>query len=168
MKPFMDSNLLKKTVSRISNEINHSYPEHEELVILAINNNSLTFATDIVQGITLPMSFDTIYVEVINSLSKTPTPVFNKLPSINLNNRNVVLIDCCVNTGFKMNAVKDKILRMYDPKSISFCSLLKEKYSKMYVLFLGSKLPKGHIAYGYGISSRNLNSNFNELFLEKK
>lgn len=170
MKPFLDSNGIEKIVNRISAEINNTFPEDEQLIILGIGNDSLYFANNLMSKITLPITFDTIYVDVIDYPRGTDNPItkFHKLPQVELHDKNVVLIDVVSGSVSKFNLVKGKLFKIFEPRSITYCSLFKEKRSDEYIHYLGGVLPKGEVPYGFGIALNGLNSNLPEVYLDKK
>lgn len=170
MKPFLDSSGIDKIVNRISAEINNTFPENEQLIVLGIGNDSLYFANTLMSKITLPITFDTVYVDVVDYPKGTDNPIttFHKLPQVELHDKNIVLIDIFSGDISKLNIVKCKLFKLFEPRSVTYCSLLKEKRSSEYIHYLGGLTPNGSVPYGFGIALNGLNSNLPEVFLDKK
>lgn len=166
MKPFLDSDAIEKIVQRVSSEISHSYPETEQLAIIAVGNDSLPFAIDLVNNITIPVEFDTVYLDV-HSSPKGNLSIFHKVPHINISGKNVLIVCSCVRTGEMLVEVKNKLEAMFDVKSMEFCSLLKERNSKAYINYLGSVMKNEVVPYGYGMTLGGLNMNLPDVYLDK-
>lgn len=166
MKPFLDSDSIEKIVQRISSEISHSYPKTEQLAVIAVGNDSLPFAIDLVNNISIPVEFDTLYLDV-HSSTKGNLSIFHKLPHINISGKNVLVVCSCVRTGEVLVEVRNKLESMFDVNSIQFCSLLKERGSKSYINYLGSVIKNDLIPYGYGMTLGGLNMNIPDIYLDK-
>lgn len=166
MKPFLDSDAIEKIVERVSSEISHSYPETEQLAVIAVGNDSLPFAIDLLKNITIPVEFDTIYLDV-HSSSKGNLSVFHKLPQINISGKNVLVVCACVRTGDVLLEIRNKLEGIFDVKSMQFCSLLKDRKSKSYINYLGSVMKSDVVPYGYGMTLGGLNMNLPDVYLDK-
>lgn len=123
-----------------------------EMVVVALLNGTVMFLADLIRHLNLPLRLDFIGVSSYGSGTESGDLVFTKELRLDVQGRDVLLIDDILDTGKTMDRVLPKI-RALKPRRIKICVLLDkpsrraEKISPDYV---GFKIPDLFVV-GYGL-----------------
>lgn len=143
---------IKKTVTRLADQINKDY-NGEELLVVVILKGSMIFAADLVKELTMPVTIDfmrassygsgTASSGFINIKQDLGTDIFGK---------NVLIIEDIIDSGNTLHKLKE-LLRERNPKTIRICTLLDKparRVTPVDVEYSGIAIPDEYVV-GYGL-----------------
>ncbi|MBN2790150.1 MAG: hypoxanthine phosphoribosyltransferase [Candidatus Delongbacteria bacterium] len=154
---------LKVAVNRISSEIINDYSDYSNLVIIGVLNGAIPFMNDIV--FKLPENITIDYVKVTSygdSLKSTGEVKLTLDTGINIEDKDVILIDDILDTGLTLSFLKDHFTKK-NPRSIRSCFLFyKEDSSLERPDYSGIKIGNDFII-GYGLDYAQKGRNINRI-----
>lgn len=101
--------------------------EGKEPIFLVLLKGAVNFSTVLGKYITIPMEFDYMKPSSYDGTKSTGKVTFKVLPSLDLNNRHVVIVEDIIDSGLTLSEV-DKLLRQtYKLKSLEVITLLDKK-----------------------------------------
>ncbi len=110
---------IKELGTKISNDYQSNPP-----VLVGILKGALPFLADLMRAITIPVVYDLMAVSSYGASTKsTGTVKIIKDLDIEIENRNVIIIEDIVDTGLTLQYLVEN-LRSRQPKSIKVCTLL--------------------------------------------
>ena len=122
-KKFICNNEIKDKILDISNKINNYY-KIENVVILCILNGSVVVLSELLKNLSCTYKVDYMELSSYKGGTKTTGKIdVIKDISIDLKNKNILIIEDIVDTGTTLDFVYKKILKM-KPKDIKVFSLL--------------------------------------------
>lgn len=137
----------------------------KNLVLVGILKGSFVFLADLTRAITIDHEIDLIGVSSYSGTSSTGRLKFTKKPDLNLQGKDVLLVEDIVDTGNTLLAIKAYIKSLH-PASIKICTLINKHERRQadidadYACFL---LEKGFIV-GYGLDYNERYRNLPALF----
>jgi len=118
---------IKNRIKELSKEINDSFIKNEELVIICLLKGSFIFAADLVRLINRRCFIHFIKASSYYGNTETSGIVnFSEDIDIDINNKNILLIDDILDTGFTLKKITD-FLNKRNPKILKTCVLLDKK-----------------------------------------
>lgn len=160
----MDEPKIKKLFSKedinnrildISNDIMNNYPSNEEIVIIGLLKGCFIFTADLVRKINRDICVDFMSVSSYGNNLKSSGIINIKTDiSIDISNKNVIIIDDIIDTGNTIFEVK-KYLELKKPKRIEICCLLDKtdnRKKEIEVKYIGFNCPNKFIV-GYGMDA---------------
>jgi hypoxanthine phosphoribosyltransferase len=97
-------------VRTMANTITHDF-SHKSPVMLVVLNGSFIFAADLLRQLDFPL--DISFIKIKSYAGTTQKDLIWELePSMNLQNRVVIIIEDIVDTGNTLKAVHDKVIQM--------------------------------------------------------
>ena len=138
---------IQKTGQRISLDY-----QTKDLVLVGILKGSFIFLADLSRKITIDHEIDLIGASSYQGTSSTGNLVFTKKPDLNLENRDVLLVEDIVDTGRTLIKIIESITSL-NPRSIKICALIdkhERRNVKIDVDYSCFSLEKGFIV-GYGL-----------------
>lgn len=145
---------VKKTVSRLGEEITASYPDLEkELMVVGLLRGSFIFMADLVREIRLPLVVDFMTVSSYGdgTVSSGDVKVVMDLDS-SVEGRDVLLVEDIVDTGRTFSKVI-RMMRNRNPRSLKICTFLNKPETRIVDIdidFCGVDIPN-EFAVGYGL-----------------
>ena len=141
-----------RRLRRLGREISETYGE-EEITVIAIINGALLFTADLLRQVTSPVRVDCIRVSSYRNETRpvTEPEVFSSL-TIDVENRNVLLIDDILDTGRTLSMVF-RLIKTRNPASLRTCVLLDKKGRREVDCeadFVGFTIPDRFVV-GYGL-----------------
>lgn len=163
-KPYLSSEEIALTVSRMAAEITHDL-KGKNPVFVAILNGSFVFASDLLRQ--LHFHCEISFVKLMSYQDTQSTGVVTELIGLkeNILGRHVVILEDIVETGQTISMLLKK-LSVLKPAAIKIASLLikphlfKEDFS---VDFLGFEIPDRFIV-GYGLDYNGHGRNLPDIF----
>lgn len=154
---------IKQRLKVLGREVSDVYGT-DEITVIAIINGAIFFSADLLRHITSPVRLDCIRVSSYrNSTSPQGPPRILDTLLLDLENRNVLLIDDILDTGRTLSVVVEEI-RKRKPASVRTCVLLDKKVRRDVEIeadFVGFEIPDRFVV-GYGLDFaeryRNLSS----------
>ena len=149
--PLISELEISRQVKKIGRKISKDY-KNKDLVLVGILKGSFIFLSDLTRQISIDHEIDLIGASSYKGTSSTGQIIFTKQPDLELENRDILLVEDIVDTGNTLLKIIE-FVELLNPRSIKICSLIdkherREVQIKVdYSCFL---LDKGFIV-GYGL-----------------
>ncbi len=149
--PLISELEISRQIKKIGKKISKDY-KTSDLVLIGILKGSFIFLSDLTRQISIDHEIDLIGASSYKGTSSTGQIVFTKQPDLELENRDILLVEDIVDTGNTLFKIIE-FVQLLNPRSIKICSLIdkherREVQIKVdYSCFL---LDKGFIV-GYGL-----------------
>ena len=149
--PLISELEISRQVKKIGRKISKDY-KNKDLVLVGILKGSFIFLSDLTRQISIDHEIDLIGASSYKGTSSTGQIIFTKQPDLELENRDILLVEDIVDTGNTLFKIIE-FVQLLNPRSIKICSLIdkherREVQIKVdYSCFL---LDKGFIV-GYGL-----------------
>lgn len=159
---------LNALVDNLANKINEDYhfvDETKPLIIIGILNGSFMFLSDIVKN--LKINCEIHFIKVSSYVGTESTGNINKLIGldIDLNNKNVLIIEDIIDTGKTMVNIIEE-LKLSNPSSINICTFLYKKVKckeDLDIKYIG-KIIDDNFIVGYGLDYDGQGRNYSCLY----
>ncbi len=142
---------IARRVAELAGDIAFDYRE-KDLVIVSLLNGTVLFLADLIRRIELPLHLDFIGVSSYGSGTEAGELAFTKELSLDVENRDVLLVDDILDTGQTLDRVLAK-LRELRPREIKTCVLLEKKSRRLEEIeadYVGFDIPDEFVV-GYGL-----------------
>jgi hypoxanthine phosphoribosyltransferase len=143
---------LQERVRELGRQITQDY-QGRRLVLLGVLNGAFVFAADLCRGIALDLEIDFIRVTSYGASTKSSGQIrLLKEPSIDLNGKDVLLVEDIVDTGATMAWLQEHF-RQSPASSVKICSLIDKKERRIVpveVDYIGFAVNRGFLV-GYGL-----------------
>ena len=159
---------IKNEVIRLSKEISIDF-NSDNLVFLIVLNGAFMFASDFLKYCKPNCDISFIKLSSYKGTSSTGTVNFDSKISVDLENKDVVILEDIVDTGLSMTYLVRK-LDEYNPKSINICSLLFKPESfkgDIRPKYVGFNIPNKFVL-GYGMDYYQKGRNLKDLYQLKE
>jgi hypoxanthine phosphoribosyltransferase len=121
--PFLNKNDIDNMVARVARRISSDYQDRE-LILIGILKGAFVFLSDLVRHLTIPVKLDFIRVCSYGSdVSSSGNIRLTKEIEIDVNNKDVLLVEDIVDTGLTLSFIID-YLKTFNPKTVKICALL--------------------------------------------
>jgi len=160
---------LEKTVKKLANDIFIYLKERkiDTIYFIIILTSSFVFAADLMRELSrlgIKLRSDTIRAKSYKGKESGDLDIkVDDFLKIDLNNKNILIVDDILDTGETIYHVREHIVNLYNPNMLEFCCLLnkihKRRTKDVYVRFLGINIPDKFIV-GYGL---DFNGKYREL-----
>ncbi len=123
--PVLSKNDIDKMVSRVARKISSDY-QNQELVLIGILKGAFVFLSDLVRHLTIPVKLDFIRVCSYGSSALSSGNIrLTKEIEIDINNKNVLIVEDIVDTGLTLSYLID-YLKTFNPKTVKICALINK------------------------------------------
>lgn len=143
---------IKERVKTLAREIKATYGD-KEFTIISLINGAVMFTADLMREIDNPVRLDCVRVSSYGSKTKSiGTPQIIHSLTLDIKNRDVLLIDDILDTGKTLKLVSDLINALH-PASLRTCVLLDKKARREVPIeanFVGFEIPDKFVV-GYGL-----------------
>ncbi len=149
--PLISELEISKNIKKIGKKISNDY-KTKDLVLVGVLKGSFIFLSDLTRQISIDHKIDLIGASSYKGTSSTGQIIFTKQPDLELENKDILLVEDIVDTGNTLLKIVE-FVQLLNPRSIKICSLIdkherREVQIKVdYSCFL---LDKGFIV-GYGL-----------------
>lgn len=143
---------IRQRIKSLAREIKAIYGE-KEFTIISLINGAVMFTADLMREIDNPVRLDCIRVSSYGAKTKsigTPQVIYNL--TLDIANRDVLVIDDILDTGKTLKLVRDLVQEL-KPSSLRTCVLLDKKARREVSLeadFVGFEIPDKFVV-GYGL-----------------
>ncbi len=151
---------LARRIRKLSANITRDFAGGE-LVVVALLNGTVLFLADLIRHLTMPLRLDFIGVSSYGTGTVPGELVFTKELRLDVQGRDVLLVDDILDTGRTMNRVRS-ILEKLKPRRLRTCVLLDKPARRLEAIeadYIGFTIPDLFVV-GYGLdfaeSYRNL------------
>lgn len=130
LKILFSAEQIQEKVSETAKVLNEFY-QGEEVTAVCVLKGGVIFAADLVRHLNMPLKIEFIRLSSYGSRTKTTGKV-NAVDILlpDLNDKNVLIIEDIVDTGFTAKFLVDFINSNYHVKSLKFCSFLDKKATR--------------------------------------
>jgi hypoxanthine phosphoribosyltransferase len=160
---------LKKIVEKLATKINEFYNEKNInfVYFIIILTSSLIFASDIMRELSklgMVLRTDTIRAKSYKGKKSGEVKIrVDDFLQIDLNEKNILIVDDILDTGETLHHIREQILNIYKPNTLEFCCLLNKIHERRVrdvdVRFIGIDIPDKFVV-GYGL---DYNGKYREL-----
>ena len=153
IEELIDEETIQNRINELAIEISKDY-KNEEIVLICILKGSTYFAIDLSKKlINNDVILDFMKVSSYgNNLETTGKINFSLDTSIDIKNKNVIIVEDIIDTGLTLNFLYN-YLKNKDPKTLKICALLdkKERRQKnIHIDYTGFQI-KNKFVVGYGL-----------------
>lgn len=143
---------IKTRVAELGIELKNEY-EGKNPLILCVLKGSLPFTADLIRAMNIPLEIDFVQVSSYgNSTTTSGKPVLKKVPSIDLKDRHVIVVEDILDTGSTLSFLIEELAKM-EPASLKICAFIdkpERRKVEMSADYVGYEIPNCFIV-GYGL-----------------
>ena len=131
-KLILSEDEIVRVCSRLAKEIDSKLDETKNgvPVLVGIMNGALPFLYELVKHLKQPVEIDTIKASSYDGTETTGDVVVSKEPDIDLQGRDVYIIEDIIDTGITMHYLREYVKEKYKPKNLYICILVKRETEK--------------------------------------
>lgn len=148
---FITTEEIQEATLKVAEMINRDY-QGKSPIFLAILNGSIVFASDLIRQITVDCEIEAISAKSYGDAMHTSGKVELKSFGLDIQGRDVIIIEDIVDTGYTLKALREK-LQEYLPNSIATASLLSKpsmRKTEVPLEYVGIEIPAAFVV-GYGL-----------------
>jgi hypoxanthine phosphoribosyltransferase len=149
--PLISQEEIQTQVKRVGQEITKDY-KGKDLVMVGVLKGSFVFLSDLTREVPIDHEIDFIGASSYQGTSSSGQIVFTKQPDIELEGRDILLVEDIVDTGLTLQKIID-FTNLLNAKSVKICSLIdkhERREVEINVDYSCFSLDKGFIV-GYGL-----------------
>lgn len=149
--PLISEQEIKKQLKKIGQKISSDY-KTKDLVLMGVLKGSFIFMADLTRQISIDHEIDFLGASSYAGTASTGQIVFTKQPDLELENRDVLLVEDIMDTGNTLLKITE-FIKKSNPKSVKICTLIdkhERREVKLDVDYSCFSLEKGFIV-GYGL-----------------
>lgn len=166
---YIDSKEIKGIVEALGNTLSQKY-QGQDLVLIGVLKGSAVFLADLAREIKgVKVYIDFVKLQAVGrSKENHGTITMSKDFSINLMDRNVVIVEEIVDTGRALSFLKKRIL-LSSPRNLEIVTLFDKPYKRTVNIqpdLTGKKIDDQFIV-GYGLDLEDYGRNFEQLYYLK-
>ena len=151
MKLLLSESEIKKRVKELADKISADYKDKTPIFV-GILNGSYVFMADLLRELSIQVEVDFVKIRSYDGDSSTGTIKFRKDISADIDNRDVIIVEDIIDSGFTINFLVNR-LRESGPKSVAVATALyKKEVAKLdfEVEYVGFEIPPEFVV-GYGL-----------------
>lgn len=173
-KLILSEDEIVRVCSRLAKEIDSKLDETKNgvPVLVGIMNGALPFLYELVKHIKHPIEIDTIKASSYSGTETTGKVNITKEPDINLEGRDVILVEDIIDTGITMHYLREYVKEKYKPKNLYICILVKRETEKAQydelADFTGLSTDEQRYIVGFGFDYYGLWRNESYVFVPSK
>lgn len=155
-------------VLELADEISRQYNE-KEIVAIGILKGAFIFFADIIRALKIPTCIDFLIASSYLDTTSTGVVKIHCDISLNISNRDILLIDDIVDTGLSLNFIRQHLLAK-NPASLKICVLFDKRSRRIInvpVDYVGFEIPDEFVV-GYGLDYNNKYRNLPYLAILRK
>lgn len=149
--PLISEQEIKNKIKAIGRHIAADY-KGRDLILVGVLKGSFVFMADLTRQISIDHKIDLIGASSYKGTDSTGQIIFTKQPDLELENKDVLLVEDIVDTGNTLLKISDFIASL-NPRSVKICALIdkhERREVKIKVDYSCFSLNKGFIV-GYGL-----------------
>ena len=162
--PLISQQEIQEKTREIGQKITQDYKDLD-LVVVGVLKGAFIFLADLVRQITIDHEVDLVGASSYEGTSSTGQIVFTKQPDLELEGRDVLLVEDIVDTGQTLAKMIEFIQRL-NPRSIKICALIdksERRDAQINVDYACFRLDEGFIV-GYGLDYNEKYRNLPAIF----
>lgn len=149
-----ERDILKK-VKEIGKQINNDY-KNKNPILIGVLKGAFVFMADMLREIEISVEVDFLSIHSYNGKESSGVVRITHDLSINIENRDVILVEDIIDTGRTISYIIDN-LRTRKPRSLAVCTLLNKRENrikKVPLTYVGFDIPDVFVV-GYGLDYSN-------------
>lgn len=149
--PLISEQEIHDQIKIIGEQISNDYSDRD-LVVVGILKGAFIFLADLTRRISIDHDIDLIGASSYEGTTSSGQIVFTKQPDLELENKDVLLVEDIVDTGKTLTKII-KFVKLLNPRSVKICTLIdkhERREVKIDVDYSCFSLNKGFIV-GYGL-----------------
>ena len=151
MKLLLSESEIKKRVKELADQISEDYKDKTPIFV-GILNGSYVFMADLLRELNIQAEVDFVKIRSYEGDSSTGTIKFRKDISADIDNRDVIIVEDIIDSGFTINFLVNR-LKESGPKTVAVATALyKKEVAKLdfEVEYGGFEIPPEFVV-GYGL-----------------
>ena len=162
---------IQERVRELAFDIGSAYGDRD-LVLIGVLKGAVVFLSDLIRELPVSMTTELDFLAVTSygpSTESSGVVRIIKDLDININGRNVIIVEDIVDTGLTLSYLVS-ILREREPEMLEVCSLLDKpsrRKTEIYIAFKGFEIPDEFVV-GYGLDYSGRWRNLPEIYTLKK
>ena len=153
-------------VKRLGQEITRDYGD-QEIMLVGVLKGSFLFIADLIREIESPSVVDFVRLASYGSGTQTSGIIeFRKELEMPIRNRDVIIIEDIVDSGYTLQALYNKLL-LQQPRSLKICTLIDKRVRREVEIeadYIGISMEDGFII-GYGLDHDERYRNLPDIYL---
>ena len=153
-------------IKRLGQEITRDYGD-QEIMLVGVLKGSFLFIADLIRQIESPSVVDFVRLASYGSGTQTSGIIeFRKELEMPIRNRDVIIIEDIVDSGYTLEALYNKLL-LQQPRSLKICTLIDKRARREVEIeadYIGISMEDGFII-GYGLDHDERYRNFPDIYL---
>lgn len=153
-KVYISEEKIKSKIKQLAKKITKDYKD-KDLVVVCVLRGSIMFVCDLIRQIDLPLEVDFFWVKSYEETETSGSVRVLKKPDSNLKNRDVLLVDDILDTGYTFEKTIAEIQK-YNPKSLKIAAFLDKPSRRLIDIkldYCGFVIPNEFVV-GYGLDFR--------------
>jgi len=149
--PLISKQEIDQKIKKIGQQISSDY-KTKDLVLIGVLKGSFVFMADLTRQISIDHTIDFIGASSYEGTSSTGQIVFTKQPDLELEGRDILLVEDIVDTGNTFLKIIE-FIKLLNPRSIKICTLIdkhERRKVNINVDYSCFSLEKGFIV-GFGL-----------------
>jgi hypoxanthine phosphoribosyltransferase len=150
-KVLISEKQIARRVAELAREIQKEYADRD-LVVVALLNGTVLFLADLIRHLSLPLRLDFIGVSSYGKGTESGKLVFTKELRLDVEGRDVLLVDDILDTGRTLTRVRAKLKKL-KPRRMKTCVLLDKPSRREEAItpdYVGFTIPNEFVV-GYGL-----------------
>ncbi len=155
MNVLIKKEALSQKVSEIGKQINDDY-KNKNPILVGVLKGAFVFLADLLREIEVPVEIDFLSISSYNGKKSSGVVRLTNDLSLNIENRDVILIEDIVDTGRTISYIINN-LKTRKPRSLVVCTLLNKKDDRIVevpLTYIGFDVPSVFVV-GYGLDYLN-------------
>ncbi len=153
-------------IRRLGQEISRDYAD-QEIMLVGVLKGSFIFIADLIREIAPPTIIDFVRLASYGSDTQSSGIIeFRKELEMPIRNRNVVIVEDIVDSGYTLECLYNKLL-LQEPKSLKICTLIDKRARREVEIeadYVGITMDDGFII-GYGLDHDERYRNLPDIYL---
>ncbi|MCG8637400.1 MAG: hypoxanthine phosphoribosyltransferase [Desulfobacterales bacterium] len=162
--PMISEEEIKEQTREVGKQIAEDYKDLD-LVLVGVLKGSFIFLSDLTRQISIDHEIDLVGASSYEGTSSTGQIVFTKQPDLELEGRDVLLVEDIVDTGQTLSKIVE-FIGLLNPRSVKICTLIdkhERREVELEVDYSCFSLDKGFIV-GYGLDYNEKYRNLPAIF----
>ena len=148
---YLTTEVIQARVEALGQAISRDLSD-KPLVVIGIMKGAAVFMGDLVRTINLPLEMEYLYARSYAGSRSTGIVKVERIPTLNLQDKNLLLVEDIIDTGLTMQTIKVEMQKL-GAASVHLCSLLSKpsrREVEVNIDYLGFEIPDEFVV-GYGL-----------------
>ena len=162
--PLISEQEIQTRIKNLGRQISKDY-DGKDLVLVGVLKGAFIFLSDLTRQISIDHEIDLVGASSYEGTASSGQIVFTKQPDLELEGRDVLLVEDIVDTGNTLTKIIE-FIKLLEPRSVKICTLIdkhERREVKIDVDYSCFSLEKGFIV-GYGLDYNEKYRNFPAIY----